>query len=473
MIAAITSRSNRDPTVLAPASIIGKAISRAGVPVIERNRLRAIFAIALPIIGGMASQNLFNLVDTAMVGMLGPAALAAVGIANYTCYVAMAAVMGLSSGVQAMAARRIGAGDSDGAAVPLNAGLALALAMGFAITIGLDPWTGELFSLLNNDPAVVAEGVPYLHARFVGIVGVGMNFAFRGYWSGIGMTRLYLAILFTIQLSNVGLNYVLIFGAFGLPAMGAEGAGLGTTIAIYIGTGLHLFFALRRARGNGFMCCAPSAATIATLMRLSIPAALQQFFFALGITALFWIIGRIGTAEVAVSNVVVTLALVAVLPGVGLGMAALSLVSEALGRDDAADARRWGWEVATIACVIMGLIGLPAVVAPQTLLAGFLHDSEVVRLGITSVQLIGGLMVFDAIGVVLGAALLGAGAASLATMTTVGTQWLLGLPLAWLAGPQLGFGLVGVWASWVAYRMLLSGCLTLLWARSDWATIRI
>src|ERR1700757_3334148 len=95
-----------------------------------RNRTREVWALALPIIGAMSSQNVLNLVDTAMVSHLGPAALAAVGLGSFVNFMAFSAITGLSTAVQAMAARRIGENRDHEAAVPLNGGLLLSLAIG-------------------------------------------------------------------------------------------------------------------------------------------------------------------------------------------------------------------------------------------------------------------------------------------------------------------------------------------------------
>src|SRR6185503_18325600 len=121
-------------------------------------RTREILHLSLPIIGGMMSQNLLNLVDTWLVGGLGAAALAACGLANFLNFMSVAAITGLSTAVQAMAARRVGEGKSAEAAVPLNGGLLLSLAVGAPLSlllIVLAPW---FFPAMVNDPAVAARG---------------------------------------------------------------------------------------------------------------------------------------------------------------------------------------------------------------------------------------------------------------------------------------------------------------------------
>ena len=216
------------------------------------DRFRRILTLALPIIGGMMSQNVLNLVDMAMVGVLGPAALAAVGVGSFASFMAVAVIMGLSSGVQAMTARRIGEGREDESAVPLNGGLFLAAVIGVPIAVVMYLLTPGFFPYLNADPAVVTDGVPYFQARVLAIVAVGMNFSFRGYWTGVSLTRLYLRTLLIMHACNVVLNYLLIYGKFGFPEYGAAGAGMGTAISTYIGTGIYIFLAWRIARPNGF-----------------------------------------------------------------------------------------------------------------------------------------------------------------------------------------------------------------------------
>ena len=440
---------------------------------ITKERFNRIAALALPIIGGMLSQNILNLVDTAMVGVLGPTALAAVGVGSFANYMAIAAILGLSSSVQAMASPRKGEGRENEMAIPLNGGLFLAFAIGLPLSVTLIAFAPSIYPIINSDPAVIAEGVPYFEARLLGMVAVGMNFSFRGYFTGVSMAGLYLKTLLIMHLANVLLNYGLIFGNFGLPELGAEGAGLGTSLSLYLGTVIYTIFAFRHARERGFLTRIPSRETMATMMRIALPNAVQQFLFATGFTVFFWIVGQVGTDELAASHVMVTLILVGLLPGMGLGLAALTLVGESLGRKDPDEATRWGWDVSKIAMISLTLIGFPAVVAPDLVLSAFIHEPRVVDMARLPIQLIGASMVFEGLGTVLLNALLGAGAARSVMSVAVGTQWLIGLPLAWFLGPYLGLGLLWVWAANAGYRILQTAVFVGLWHRGKWATIKL
>ena len=314
----------------------------------QRVRIKRIMTLALPIIGGMVSQNILNLIDTAMVGHLGDDALAAVGIGGFATFMAAAFITGLTAGVQAMSSRRLGQGHHDRTAVPLNGGLLLAVAMALPLTGILYVAVPDLFPYLVSDPAVIAVGVPYLQIRMLGILATGANFVFRGYWNGVNLSKLYMRTLVVMHITNVILNYVLIFGALGFPELGATGAAIGTTASLYVGSLYYVWLGFKHAREGGFGQGLPDRDTIMTMLRLSLPASTQNFFFAAGMTAFFWIVGQVGTPELAASQVLINLLLVALLPGIGFGLASASLVGQALGRGSrrtrASGAGTWrGW----------------------------------------------------------------------------------------------------------------------------------
>jgi multidrug resistance protein, MATE family len=142
----------------------------------DKGRKREILHLSLPIIGGMTSQNILNLVDTWLVGGLGAPALAAVGICSFLNFMAVALIIGLANAVQTIAARRVGEGRLDEVAVPLNGGLLIALLVGVPLSAVLIVATPSFLPLLLADPAVVEEGVPYLQWRLAGVALIGMNF---------------------------------------------------------------------------------------------------------------------------------------------------------------------------------------------------------------------------------------------------------------------------------------------------------
>ncbi|MGK7297079.1 MAG: MATE family efflux transporter [Candidatus Wenzhouxiangella sp. M2_3B_020] len=437
------------------------------------SRRRALLALALPIIGGMMSQNVLNLVDIGMVGQLGTTALAATGLGSFANWLSMAFILGLSTGVQAICARRLGQQAHGEIAVPLNGGLLLALILGLPLALAIIVFAPPLLSLINPDEEVVREATPYLQVRLAALVAVGMNFSFRGYWSAVHRTKLYLFTLLIMHSINIFLNWVLIFGNLGAPAMGVTGAGLATTLSIWIGTLIYVFFGIRYAWDEGFLHRLPRSRTLFDQMKLSLPASLQQFLFAAGMVALITIVGYIGTRELAAVHVLLTLGLLIVLPAIALGIATATMVGNALGRGDVEDARLWGWN-ATLFVGAIGLVMSALIVAfGKPILSIFLTDPATLAVAYPPLLITAAVIAFDIAGLVMMHALLGAGATRKVMKISVVCQWAIFLPLATLAGPILGFGLVGVWILQALYRLGQTAWFALAWHRGDWKSIKV
>lgn len=436
-------------------------------------RRRTIAKLASPIVAGMVSQNITNLIDTAMMGFVGATALAAVGLASFANFMCIAFITGLSAGVGAMAARRKGEGRDEETALPLNGGLFWSIAIGLPATAILILLAPYLFMVLSNDPAVREAGTPYLQVRMLGMIAFGMNYAYRGFWNGIGRSAVYMRTIIFIHIAQIAISSIFIFGYFGMPALGALGAGIGSTASVVFGTILYSAQAWHLARPQGFLKHLPSWESLVAILRISMPASLQQLFISAGFTALFVIIGRIGTNEVAAANVLLNISQTAFLPGLGLGLAAAALVGQALGRGDPADAHAWGWQVVRIGMAVMVVIGLPMVIAPRWILAIFLHDPAVVDIAKVPLQVAGATIMVEAIAIILLNALQGAGATKQAAVIAIGLQWGIFLPLAYVIGPVLGWGLTGVWAWYIAYRFLTAGVFVAVWESGKWRTIRV
>ena len=421
----------------------------------------------------MLSQNVLNLVDTAMVGSLGDAALAGVGLGGFANFLLSAFILGLSTGVQAMAARRVGEGRLSETALPLNGGLLIAALVAVpwsALLIALAP---AYFPLLAGDPAVIDQGVPYLQARLFAMFAMGMNFAFRGYWNAVDKSMLYMRTLVTMHAVNIFLNWVLIFGHLGAPALGATGAGVASAIATVFGAASYFVLGRSYASDAGFLHGLPTRGTIVTIVRLAAPAGLQQFFFAAGMTVFLALVARMGTSELAATKVIIDLILVGILPGLGFGLAAASLAGQALGRGNPDDAKQWGWDVTKIAILVVGALSIPAVLFPEWILSGFIHEEATLAMAKNPLRLVASFLFLDAVGMVLMNALMGAGDIKRVTFIATGFQWFVFLPLVYLVGPVMGSGLVVVFAIQVIYRSFQSCTFALMWKRGRWQSIQL
>jgi MATE family multidrug resistance protein len=439
----------------------------------DANRLQRIMGLSLPIIGGMMSQNLLNIVDTAMVGFLGDAALAAVGLGGFVVFACQALILGISTGVQTIAARKKGEGLPERSAGILNSALLLILVIAPLFSLLVISLVETVYPFLNTDPQVIAEGVPYLQYRLMAIVFVGMNFAFRGYWNAMDMSRIYMTTLMIMHASNIVLNYALIFGNLGAPELGVAGAGLGTGISVAIGTAIYFFLGMKHVRKDGFLKGVANRKEFRSLINISLPSGVQQLFFATGLVAMFWIIGKIGTAELAAANVLTTVLLFAILPGLALGISCTTLVSQAIGRGNLDDAYRWGWDVAKVTVALLTFLGLPLWLVPDLVSSIFIHDPVTRELARWPMRLVGLTMPIEAISFAFMYALLGAGDAHRVMIVSVAAQWLFFLPLAFLVGPTLGLGLIAIWIVQGCNRALQASIFFASWKRRGWQHIEI
>tara|TARA_B100000683_G_C12500350_1_gene557509 strand:+ start:308 stop:1633 length:1326 start_codon:yes stop_codon:yes gene_type:complete len=438
-----------------------------------KHRIATILGLALPIIGGMMSQNILNLVDTAMVGTLGDTALAGTGMGGFANFMAVSLLIGFSAGVQAMVSRRMGAGDTQKLTEPLHGALLWAFVAGGVLTIAYVWLTPILFPYLHPDVQVASVGIPYLQARLMGLMAAGLNMSFRGYWNGIGKPGIYFRTLVFMHVINIFLNWVLIFGNLGIEAYGATGAGMASAIATWCGAIYYFIQASMVSKDHGFLRIWPSASIQKRVLSLSIPSSIQTLMFSTGMTLLFWIIGQVGTAETAAGTVLINLMLVAVLPGIAFGMSTATLSGQALGRQDQEDAYQWGWDVSKVAIGCMGLIGLCMVLFPQWILSGFLHEPSTITLAKVPLQIFGATIFVDGVGIVFQHGLMGVGATKTTMKVVIILQWGFFLPAAYLIGPMMGFGLVGIWSMHAIWRSLKACVFGLIWQRRNWMAIQV
>ncbi|WP_257288334.1 MATE family efflux transporter, partial [Endozoicomonas sp. SESOKO2] len=204
---------------------------------------------------------------------------------------------------------------------------------------------------------------------------------------------------------------------------------------------------------------------------LAVPDSLQQILFSLGFMVLFAIIARMGTSELAVAHVLMNISLLLILPGMGMGMAANTLVSQSLGAGKPHKAWRWGWDIVMVAATVLLFLSLPLLFTPEFLLSLFLHQEPLVEMGKIPLQLTGMSIFLDAASLVFTQALLGAGANRTVLGIRAAGQWLILLPLCWLVGPVLGLGLTAIWLVQALQRLISSLAFVMVWQTRKWERI--
>jgi MATE family multidrug resistance protein len=363
--------------------------------VIQPDRIKKIFAIGLPIMGGMVSGVVLGLIDTAMVGSLGDAALGAVGFSSFAAFIYLGFFYGFSIAVQATVSRRRGEGNLPACGPYLSAGLmviAVSAPICSAILYFAIPY---IFPLINSDPEVVSIGIDYIRWLILQAVFVGFIAANSGFWNGLGLPRIYLPSLILMHLANVLFNYMFIFGNFGAPEMGAEGAGFATALSAVVGSVLFLLLGIRHGRPYGFLVSWPKMDEIRNVLRLAVPAGLQQFLDVAALTTTYSIVGMVGTRELACYSVLINFINLVGLPAWGLGTAGATLVGQSLGEKDIPGASEWAWDVIKVGVVGMFLLGTPFWLFPDQLLSIWIHDAETRELAIWPTRILGLMIAFN------------------------------------------------------------------------------
>ena len=438
-------------------------------------RLRAatILKLGIPMIIAMLSQSLMNLVDAALVGPMGEEALAAVGAGSNAMLVALALIAGVSSGVQAQVARRIGRGYINQCAAPVNHGILIAFAFALPLSIVLVLAAPCIIKFYTSEPAISSDATTYFQIRVMTLTAAVMNLSFRGYWNGTRKPRGFLKILLISHIVNAIASYLLIYGKMGLPALGTAGAAVGTFFSMYLCTLLNIKSLRHTARQHGLFTLWQDKDAFIRLLKLALPDSIQQTLFCIGIMLLYVIIARLGTAEMAVTHVLTSISLLLILPGIGLGISATTLVSQSLGAAQIDDAWQWGKDALLVATTVLIVLGLPFIMAPSFFLSLFLHDPDLVDLGRFPLQLLCFGVVLDTGALVLPQALLGAGANRTVLYIRFFFQWLVLLPFCWLVGPMLGMGLSAIWFVQAGQRLLASLTFIRVWQRRKWTEITI
>jgi len=438
-----------------------------------KERVSRLWAISAPIILALSSQNLLNIVDTWIVGQLGSRELAAVAMGASTNWMLSAFFIGVGAGVQAIVARRVGDGELDGAVGALNRALHFTVSLVVPFSFFAAFFSDQIMGWITTADDIDLVGTPYLAARLAGLSFVSANFAFRGYWNGLGLSRLYLRTLVIIHIINVILSYFLVFGAGDFTGWRVFGAGVGSTVAQAVGTIYYCYIASHHGVRTGFLKRSHSV-SLRQLMKLGGPFGVQTLLFSVGFFIFFIITDHKGPRELGASQVLVTMSLVSILPGVGMGLGAASFIGQCLGANRPDDARKWGWLATKIAVLICGSIGIVETLTAETWMGWFIpNDPETAALGIPALQVIGMVMLLDAIGIVLSNCLVGAGATKLVLIWSVICQYGLFLPFAYLFAHVLDWSLAWMWVAFGIYRIVFAGVTVILWKGKRWQSIQV
>lgn len=428
---------------------------------------RAVLRVSGPIMVSMLSFTVLSLVDVVLVGRLGTAQLAGVGLAGTASHLCNSFGMGLLMGARVVVAQRTGALDHEaGRRLALHA---MAMALGFGLFIAvLAPHGDALFRLFGAEEAVVVQAQGYFGWRMLCAPFFQLNFALSAWFGGRGETRITMVGTLLGNLVTILLDPLLIFGFGSMPGLGAEGAAIAFGVGALTTSVFLLSVAIPRLRGTPL---AFERRFFRDILRVGLPIGIElildfgSFFLFTGA------LSRSGQAELAAHVLVLRLASVSFLPGYAIGDGTSVLVGQAVGagRPD----RAWeAWRVATRLTVgLMAAWALLFVVFPLHFIEPFGASPEVAVIARRLLMLAAAWQVFDAVAMVARGALNGAGDTAWTMRTSIILSWLVKLPLGVLLALGLGFGAVGAWTGIFVEVVLLSALSLRRILRGSWLPV--
>jgi MATE family multidrug resistance protein len=416
-----------------------------------RATTRDLTKLALPVTAAQVGLMSMGVVDTAMVGRVGAADLAAVALGSLYFFTVSIFGMGVLMALDPVISQGAGANDDEAVARGFQRGIALALALGLVTSLLLVP-AGPVLALLRQQPEVVPIAARYAHALIPGMVPFFLFVVARQTLQALHRTAPLVLAIIAANLANVALNWVLIFGHLGSPPLGAFGAGIATSITRWLMTLGLLAGAWRPLRPLllPVRVRVLERRAVLHLLRIGIPIGMHHEleFGAFGVTAL--LMGTLGTVEMAAHQIALNLASLTFMVPLGVGSAGAVLVGRAVGRGDPADARRAALAALLVGVSFMAVSAGAMIAAPRAFAGAYTDAEDIGRLAATLIPIAGAFQVFDGTQVVATGALRGLGDTRVPMLIGLVGFWFVGLPVSVALGFWAGLGPHGLWWGLVA-----------------------
>jgi len=431
---------------------------------------RAIFYLAWPAMFAGILENLATTVDMIMVGKLGAAAVASVGFCAMINWALTSLVMGLGVAITAIVARSFGSGKKKDAEVDLAQVIMLSLSLAVIMALAIFALAPFIMGIFGVEEDVYVLSVPYL--RIIAFSGIffAIIATCSGALRGAGDTRTPMFVGFATNIIHIGLNYILIFGKFGFPALGVRGAAFGTMLALIAGTGIYfyLFFAgvlnLRLSMKH-FRWDSRRAWVI---IRLAIPASVEQFILEVGLLIYAKFIVVFGTAALSGYQVGMQVLSLSFIPNGAFSVAASTIVGQNLGAGRKSEAMRAGWICLGFGTLSMSVIGITALFNANLLASIFVKEPEVIRLGAAFIWIVAFSQPGMAIFFTLAGALRGAGDTRSPLFATLMGMYGIRIPGVWIATRLLNLGIEAAFSLLIFDYMARITATLIFYTRGKW-----
>ena len=440
-----------------------------------------------------------SLVDVAMVGHLGPEALAATGMGGMLAWGALSIVLGIRTSVQTITSRRLGQKKTKECINALINGFILASAYALPISILGYSYGYLIIPLFIDDTLTTPIAISYFSISSIGIFFNALSFVFQGFYTGIEKTKIHLNVTIVSNVINAYLNAGLIYGKQGLvnvlglekisffdfsnlwfwadfDGMGVSGAAIGTLISS-TWMMLHYFYYLNKQdvvrQNKGFLSAGINVIMLKKQVSLSFPMGVQEMMIAIGYSIFYKIMSIIGIVELATTQLLFTIMHASFMPAMGVGQACATLVGKYMGSKEIEKSEQSIKESLRIAEYIMGTMGLFFIFFSKPILMIFTTDPDIINLGVWGLRLIGFLQFIDAICFTLFLALTGAGNTLFPALVESSLIWGFMLPVSYYAGVVLSIGFKAPFVAFAVYLFLMAFILSIKVAKGDWKEIEV
>jgi len=415
------------------------------LPTRNRKRIsirRDVVNLSLPVLLSSLFQRLVSIVDIFMVGGLGAAAIAATGLGQLLIFVTMTVFWGLATGTTVVIAHLWGARKREGSRKAAFTAVMVCLAMAAGSSLLGCHFGADLARFLGAGDEVLALAGGYIRLVFLYFIfTAGLNIL-SAVMHGIGNTRTPMEGIILVNLLHIVIAYPLIYGKFGCPRLGVTGAAYAINASECIGCLYLLFQALSR----GYLKIGPPDLHLfGKIWRVGYPVALERVAQQSGQLLYSKFIIGFGTAAYAAHQIGLSIESLSFMPGAGMGIAAATLMGQALGARKIRRARISHREALRLAILVMSFMALLFLAIPHFLIGLFTHDPEVIEKGCIFLRIVAFAQVPLALSFVYAGSLRGTGDTHYVFLVTLAAMWGIRVFLSYLAVAWLRLSLPFVW----------------------------
>jgi multidrug resistance protein, MATE family len=431
----------------------------------RESELRAMFALAAPLVLTELGWMAMGIVDTMFVGRVSAEAIGAVSLGTSVFYAIAIFASGLLLGLDTLVSQSFGAGDLDDCHHSLVSGIWLAL---FLIpgVMGAVWLLVPAMAKFGINASVLQVTTPYIRALNWSAAPLLLFFALRRYLQSIGVVRPILVILITANLVNAAGNWIFVFRNLGAPRLGAEGSGWSTCVSRVYMLAAMVVVIWRRDPRAFLVSWRPDFRRIGRLMKLGLPAAGQIGLETSVFATVTILIGKLSSAILAGHQIALTVVSTTFMMPLGISSAAAVRVGHAIGRRDPEGASRSGWTALGFGAAAMSLGALAMLVIPQAIARLFTPDAAIIAAAAPLLRVAAFFQLFDGLQVTATGALRGAGDTRTPMLCHFAGYWILGLPLGAFLCFRESLGAVGLWMGLSAGLIVIGVILLWFWRRT-------